>query len=681
MKVIILFSILSTAIAEMANLYTIAVPRYFLASTTLNELAFFAGGQDANQNVFDSINIYNITANNWTFQQLTVPRYGLTAVSNCNLVFIAGGLDNNGNSRNTVDYYNYTSNIWKITALSQPRNFLASTYLNGLMLFGGGQSTFISTSQVVDIYNCATGEWTLSQLSTPRASLGATSLPNFGLAFFSGGRNVIGLATQVVDIYNQNNGNWTTIQLQVERFNHASVSLPSKGLVFFAGGQNGLFNLLNSIEIFNANTMSWQPIAQLSIGRTNLAGLSINSKGMVFFGGGQSIKGSSNAVDIYIDGNIQTSILQTGSTMLSATAFEKQEILIFAGGQDSNGNAIAGISTKSINQPGFYTTINPTQINLCQAGMYCPGFTAVPIICPAGNYCPQGSSQPIPCPAGTYQINQGSPTLLLCTKCLAGTYNSLSGQSSQSSCISCAIGYYCPLGSVSPSPCESNYFCPNPADKFPCSTGYYYDGIFATLPSSCKQCEPGNACPGNGESKTTCSVGSYASSVGLAYCSTCSEGYYCPYATVNPIICPVNTFSQKGSGGCTPCPNGQYNEKAGSVTCKTCTISIYDTSGWKCLSNYERVIFVFVWLGTIISAIITVIKIYYFIKNRLNKIKENGFNKSFYNFIFLEKILDNRNESLTLMQTEFYSEETIKRQEFDKLNKIVMNLQKKIENI
>ena len=53
----------------------------------------------------------------------------------------------------------------------------------------------------------------------------------------------------------------------------------------------------------------------------------------------------------------------------------------------------------------------------------------------------------------------------------------------------------------------------------------------------------------------------------------------------------------------------------------------------------------------------------------------------FHHFIFLEKILDNRNESLTLIQTDFYSEETIKRQEFDKLNEIVMNLQKKIENI
>jgi len=85
---------------------------------------------------------------------------------------------------------------------------------------------------------------------------------------------------------------------------------------------------------------------------------------------------------------------------------------------------------------------------------------------------------------------------------------------SSTACLSCPAGRYCLERSSSP-------------------TGFCEEGYYCELGAS-------------GPQSKACSGGSYRNSTGATSqsdCSTCPLGYYCPVASVNPIICPmVNLF-------------------------------------------------------------------------------------------------------------------------------------------
>jgi hypothetical protein len=70
---------------------TFSEARSRLASTSLGELVFFSGGQDATGQPSDRVDIYNVTSGSWTTTTLSIPRYYLAATSSQNLVFFGGG--------------------------------------------------------------------------------------------------------------------------------------------------------------------------------------------------------------------------------------------------------------------------------------------------------------------------------------------------------------------------------------------------------------------------------------------------------------------------------------------------------------------------------------------------------------------------------------------------------------
>lgn len=235
--------------------------------------------------------------------------------------------------------------------------------------------------------------------------------------------------------------------------------------------------------------------------------------------------------------------------------------------------------------------------------------------CPVGHYCPEGSISPIKCPGGRYGASRNLQTSFC------------SGQ--------CSAGYYCPPGSTSanPNPCgNESYYCPiGSSDRLRVIPGYYSTsetkvsvGIFDGVPGSSvfnKEfsndyrtrtnqviCPIGHYCV-NGI-KYPCPEGYFGSTTGLIspLCevegaasaisfqstsgsftnSTCPVGFYCPKASVSPIICPAGRYgntvglgTRDCSGACkkgfwcpagstssteNACPAGRYGDADGLKT-------------------------------------------------------------------------------------------------------------------
>ena len=319
----------------------------------------------------------------------------------------------------------------------------------------------------------------------------------------------------------------------------------------------------------------------------------------------------------------------------------------------------------------------------CPEGYACPNLGTInPVICSVGLFCPNGSSSGIYCPQGTYNQNQGSKSISSCLLCPLGKYNGLEGQSKFDSCLNCPLGTYCFEGSSYPQPCPSNSYCPQSNQKIFCPEGTYFDGSSATSISSCKKCLSGYYCVGNGQSAVLCDTGTYASSIGSKNCEICPDGNYCANGASSPILCPKNTFATAGNGGCTQCPQGQFTRDVGQSVCESCPSSRFTVDGWWCMTSYEKIIFVLIWLGSIISGIITLLKIYNIIKERINKLKQKDIRITLLNIIFL-KDTKNNNMEIPLTTTEGEDEPMLKEHnlEIKNMKEILLSLRNDLDVI
>jgi hypothetical protein len=71
---------------------TLRQARFWLASTSLGELVFFAGdGYNSTTGMSDRVDIYNVTSGSWTTATLSIPRFRFAATFSQNLVFFGGG--------------------------------------------------------------------------------------------------------------------------------------------------------------------------------------------------------------------------------------------------------------------------------------------------------------------------------------------------------------------------------------------------------------------------------------------------------------------------------------------------------------------------------------------------------------------------------------------------------------
>ena len=635
------------------NVQPLSLARSDLTAVSLEKqkIVFFAGGYDLTNKPLNNIDIYNFASNSWSTAVLQLARGDMTSASldNYGLVFFAGGYISTMTVTNFVDIFNINTNIWTSALLSQARGNLAGTSLpeQGLVFFAGGDCCSTNNLNVysnIDVFSIVKNEWSQLYLSINRSQLAATSLPNKGIVFFAGGWDGNNNPYNVIDVFDFVKNKNYQLYLSQYRYALCATSIPS-GLVFFAGGTGYNNYPINTIDIYDANTGKMS-IKLLQYPREYMVSLSINN--YIFFAGGDINNLPFSTIEIYdaSSDKFYTSNMSSPATMFAGASLSNEGLVFFGGGQTNN--AINNVNVFGNCTPGTNKIIQPYDCISCPAGYFC-SFTVLPIICPLGAYCPANSSNAIKCPAGTYGNSMGLKNISDCISCPAGTYNSIVGQTMLLNCLPCNNGFYCPVGSPIPEPCPTNYYCPSFSEKIACPAGTYSDNSYAISINTCVSCLKGHYCPGNGLFPSACLPGSYSNKFGNIVCNICPEGYSCAYGSENPIICPLNTAAPKGSPACTPCSPGQFTKNEGGIICESCPGGQFSIDGWWCMTQYERLVFCFLWIGSIFSGIVTIWKLNSFVKERIMKLRDNQFGVNWNNFIFLEQLLKKRKRDISLI--------------------------------
>ena len=231
----------------------------------------------------------------------------------------------------------------------------------------------------------------------------------------------------------------------------------------------------------------------------------------------------------------------------------------------------------------------------CSSGKYYFGVrgtsSANCVTCPIGYYCnnaANGNIVPAACPPNTYGAATGLTAVGSCTNCNPGAYCALPAISFSDRQFPCIPGYYCASGSA-------------PAT---CATGTYSDSTSLLAAASCSTCPDGWMCSTAGTStlrnpyipcakgyycaagvQTACPGGTFSNKDYLTastQCAQCPAGYYCPSASILPIICPEGQFCLQSSSTYTNCPAGTYSPYEGvtnSGDCIQCPVGYYCTAG------------------------------------------------------------------------------------------------------
>lgn len=685
---------------SLVNIQPLSKGRAYFAGTSLplHGLAFFGGGKNG-LNVLDDIDIYNVNTNSWTTSQLSLPRQYLTA-SNLlqGLVFFAGGCDFNCyNFYDRVDIFNANTSKWTTAKLSVARRSAAANslylYGNGVIFIAGGAGVN-GSSNVVDMYNG--NVWTTAQLSVPRLNIATAAISSLGLIFFGGGNDYENNVYATVDYFESNANYWGTFSLTYARTECAATALPSLGLVFFAGGKNFQNEDLNTIEVFNIVNYE-SNVFFLSVARRSLLAFALPDSSTVYFAGGIQYFGGFiprfiPVVDYFTYGaNLTTNsfFMPNGKAYASGASLPVQNLILIAGGLTGPDAGPDSFFLNNVNiyggcDIGYFQTINPLLCFPCIPGYNCHFGETIPQPCPQGHYCLSGSM--VPCPAGTYGNLLYAKSVNDCKKCPAGTYNSLSGQSSYDSCLPCYTGSYCGPGTPFPKDCPNNYYCPDASKKLVCPPGTFRDTYPTQTVDDCLPCPPGTYCSGNGNNVMPCNPGTYSDKNGSVNCLSCPTGSYCQFGSVMPQICETGTVAPKGSSACTPCESGQYTPGPGYGSCLTCLSSYWAVDNWHCQDKYQKLISVFIWMVTIISGVITVLKIRLFIKKRMHKLRMVNVPVTLKNIVYIDRHINNQKSYFTSLVSrieEVQNEQQFKNydEEIKGLKQTIINLKMEIEDM
>jgi len=156
-----------------------------LASTTVGDLAIFAGGFYRDENISslpissETVDIYNSNTNSWIATSLSEARHSLVAINVGNLAIFAGG-ENDSEISDVVDIYDLDSdswsistlseventliekvgnNVWTTPSLSQSRSSLTAITIGTKTIFAGGDSdsNVMNILDTIDIFDSETG--------------------------------------------------------------------------------------------------------------------------------------------------------------------------------------------------------------------------------------------------------------------------------------------------------------------------------------------------------------------------------------------------------------------------------------------------------------------------------------------------------------------------------------------
>ena len=323
--------------ANLVEIGTLSLSRIKLASATVNNKIFFAGGQSAG-GYPSRVDIYDITSGTWSTAELSSgDRLGMATATVGNKVLFAGGMENdNGIQTSRVDIYDATTNSWSQAELSIPRADIAAATLGNKVFFAGGTTSNNLGTSRVDIYDNSTNTWTTVNLSQGRGHFTANTMGN--KIFFAGGwqgPDATNISTRI-DIYDGSNNSWSTAEMQEGKANMASATFNDN--IFWAGGWkpgNG-FSSSDLVEIRNINT----GVSSFScvIPRTDFNAVTKDDN-IIFFTGSTSDAIYGNQFEIY---NTTTGIWSKGvlnQRIIYSAIIVVNNTIYVAGGAENGGSS------------------------------------------------------------------------------------------------------------------------------------------------------------------------------------------------------------------------------------------------------------------------------------------------------------------------------------------------------
>jgi len=653
-----------------------------------------AGGLDNQNNLQSGIYCNNLDSQWILVGNLSVPRMKISAVSILmppllSAIFFGGGCDNNLNNPTfypVIDIYYWSpskSLTFSISLTQSYQNISSAVIPEFSLVFFAGVISQNPPLSGIDTYNI-----TESQVS-------GVTFPNLIIIniFVNSKNQIVVFAInyqenkEVILLFDYQKKTYTNYYTSYGDINYIA------GLTFLQD-KNILVKVMDSFMVLlDLNTKNNTRL-NLPISKARYGIPKISYNGLIFIAGGnyydETLQGQTvSDVQIY-DVNKQVWTFNALSQKLASpnpVYINKGTTLIYVGGISSYKTLSSGLiipifssssSAFTLCAGGSYGILSSEECKQCPIGFFCPAGTFILEIsyspsyrsCPQGTYCPVNSSVALNCPAGTYNSNFMSTSISDCLSCPAGTFNIFSAQISIDNCVKCQLGSICQEKSTIPLPCPANYYCPQPTNQIACPIGTYYRGNNAISVDSCLECSTGFYCSGNGLSESPCQAGSYSDKMGSSKCDICPEGFYCQFGTSTPLPCQKNFYAPKGSAGCTPCADGEFTKGIGSTSCLICPASKFSVDGWWCMTTYERLIFVGIWLASIISGSISLWKTYSLIKKRFQKIKDYGYVPTIRTFLFLEK-MNRRNVNLTQVVDDkpFLQDDQLRRMQYivDKL--------------
>jgi hypothetical protein len=302
--------------AQLIPIGTLSQNRPGISVASAGNKILFAGGSTWPNAPYATtrVDIYDIVSQTWSTAELSTPRWQIATVTAGNKIFFAGGgyYDNadNGYSESTVDIYDVSTNNWTVSKLSSPRHDIAAATVGNKVLFSGGMDgdCLDCISNKVDVYDLTNNTWSIMTMSEPKTA--HTAIVANNKVYFAGGisgwiplpnNNFDWIVSNKIDVYDNSTNSWSTTTANLPRYYFAGISVGDK--IYCAGGiTNGNTNSCK-VEIKDINNGN-SSIQYLSAARNFYVDGGQNAivkdnKILLFAGGRYYSSSGSRQFDIY----------------------------------------------------------------------------------------------------------------------------------------------------------------------------------------------------------------------------------------------------------------------------------------------------------------------------------------------------------------------------------------------
>ena len=192
------------------------------------------------------------------------------------------------------------------------------------------------------------------------------------------------------------------------------------------------------------------------------------------------------------------------------------------------------------------------------------------------------------CTPGTYRSDKIDSSTV-CVECPVGSYASEAGSTT---CAACPEGkFQDEVGASACKFCEGGKFSQLISDGDASTIGVTGPGSYSNPahptvrigPTACMECEAGKISADGSGTCTSCPTGRFQNETGKSECRSCESGYFSTRVAATAChSCRAGSYSledlEKGVVSCTPCPIGKYADKRGMSYCRVCEDGMYANS-------------------------------------------------------------------------------------------------------